>query len=62
MALILATVLGPLQSFLDTVGLSLLQWLICLAMALTILVVSEIWKAIQRRTASGHALQTRTSS
>ncbi len=52
LTLILATVLGPLQAFLDTVSLSLQEWLICLAMALTILVVSEIWKAIQRRTSS----------
>ena len=32
--------------------------LICLALALTILVVSEIWKAIQRRTPAGRARQT----
>ncbi len=62
LTLILATVLGPLQAFLDTVSLSLQQWLICLAIALTILVVSEIWKVIQRRTASDHTVRTRTSS
>ena len=62
LTLILATVLGPLQAFLDTVSLSLQQWLICLALALTILVVSEIWKAIQRRTASDHTMQTSTST
>ena len=55
LTLILATVLGPLQAFLDTVGLSVQQWLICLALALTILVVSEIWKAIQRRTPADHS-------
>jgi len=43
-----------LQAFLDTVSLSLQQWLICLVFALTILVVSEIWKAIQRRTPVDH--------
>jgi Ca2+-transporting ATPase len=62
LTLILATVLGPLQAFLDTVSLSLQQWLICLALALTILVVSEIWKAIQRRTPSGRASRTAHTS
>ena len=61
LTLILATVLGPLQAFLDTVGLSLQQWLICLAMALTILVVSEIWKAIQRRTSSDETVRPEPS-
>ncbi len=55
LTLILATVLGPLQAFLDTVSLDIQQWLICLALALTILVVSEIWKAIQRRNGSDHS-------
>ena len=50
LTLILATVLGPLQAFLDTVSLSLQQWLICFALALAILIVSEIWKAVERRT------------
>jgi len=51
LTLILATVFGPLQTFLDTVALSMQQWLICTALALTILVVSEIWKRVQRRNA-----------
>ena len=49
LTLIVATVLGPLQAFLDTVSLTFQQWLICLALAVTILVVSEIWKAVRRR-------------
>ena len=49
LTLILATVLGPLQAFLDTATLTVQQWLICLALSLTILVISEIWKAVQRR-------------
>ena len=62
LTLILATVLGPVQAFLDTVSLSPQQWLICLALALTILAVSEIWKAIRRRSASDHTMQTSTST
>ena len=49
LTLIAATVLGPLQAFLDTTSLTFQQWLICIALAVTILVVSEIWKAIRRR-------------
>ena len=62
LTLILATVLGPVQAFLDTVSLSPQQWLICLALALTILAVSEIWKAIRRGSASDHTMQTSTST
>jgi Ca2+-transporting ATPase len=56
-SLILATVLGPFQKFLETVALSMQQWLICIALALTILVVSEIWKAVQRRNAAHYPNQ-----
>jgi Ca2+-transporting ATPase len=49
LTLILATVLGPVQAFLDTTSLTFGQWLICLALSVIILVVSEIWKAIRRR-------------
>jgi Ca2+-transporting ATPase len=49
LTLIGATVLGPLQAFLDTTSLTVQQWLICTALAVSILVVSEIWKGIRRR-------------
>jgi magnesium-transporting ATPase (P-type) len=51
--LLLTTVFGPLQSFLTTTTLDVRQWLICLAVALSIVVMSEIQKAARRRTASG---------
>ena len=51
--LLLTTVFGPLQSFLKTTSLDVRQWLICLAVALSIVVVAEIRKAVRRRTASG---------
>ena len=56
LTLIGATVLGPLQAFLDTTALTFQQWLICTGLGVTILVVSEIWKAIRRRIspAPGH--------
>ena len=49
LTLILATVLGPLQAFLKTTSLDGRQWLICTGVALTIVVVAEIRKAITRR-------------
>ncbi len=52
LTLILATVLGPLQALLKTTGLDVRQWLICTGVALSIVVVSEIRKAIRRRTAA----------
>ncbi len=52
LTLILATVTGPFQKFLSTTGLDLQQWLICTAVALSIIVVSEIRKAIWGRTAA----------
>ena len=49
---ILATVFGPLQRFLGTTGLDVQQWIICICVALSIIVASEIRKIIlQRRTA-----------
>ena len=53
LTLILATVLGPLQKLLETTSLDVQQWLICGGVALSIIVVSEIRKAIRRRTAAG---------
>ncbi len=51
LTLILATVLGPLQKLLETTSLDVQQWLICICVALSIIVVSEVRKAIRRRTA-----------
>jgi Ca2+-transporting ATPase len=48
-ALFLATVFGPFQAFLKTTHLDVQQWLICTAVALSIIVVSEIRKAVRRR-------------
>jgi hypothetical protein len=52
-ALILPAVFGPFQKFFSTTSLDLQQWLICTAVALSIIVVSEVRKAIRRRTAGG---------
>jgi Ca2+-transporting ATPase len=49
LTLILATVLGPLQSLLETTSLDVQQWLICSCVGLAIVIVSEIRKAIRRR-------------
>ena len=49
LTLILATVLGPLQTFLKTTSLDGRQWLICTTVALTIVAVAEIRKAVVRR-------------
>jgi Ca2+-transporting ATPase len=51
LTLILATVLGPLQSLLETTSLDVQQWLICICVGLAIVVVSEIRKVIRRRDA-----------
>ena len=53
LTLILATVLEPLQRLLETTSLDVQQWLICICVALSIIVVSEIRKAIRWRTAGG---------
>jgi P-type Ca2+ transporter type 2C len=55
LTLILSTVLGPLQEFLATTSLDVQQWLICTGVALSIIVASEIRKAIRRRNAAGAA-------
>ena len=52
LTLLLATVFGPLEAFLKTTSLDARQWLICIGVALSIIVVSEIRKAVQRRTAA----------
>ena len=47
--LVLATVLGPLQAFLETVPLDLGQWAVCVGAALPVLVASEIRAVVRRR-------------
>jgi Ca2+-transporting ATPase len=49
--LILATLFGPLQALLKTAPLDVQQWLICTCVALSVIVASEIRKAVRRRTA-----------
>jgi P-type Ca2+ transporter type 2C len=49
--LFLATVFGPFEAFLKTTNLDVQQWLICTGAALSIIVASEIRKAIRRRPA-----------
>jgi Ca2+-transporting ATPase len=53
LTLILATVLGPLEALLKTTPLDIQQWLICLCVALSMIVMSEVGKAVQRRPAAG---------
>ena len=48
LTLMLATVFGPLEAFLKTTPLDVRQWLICLAVSLSIVVVTEIRKAVRR--------------
>jgi P-type Ca2+ transporter type 2C len=52
LTLLLATVFEPLEAFLKTTSLDVRQWLICISVALSIIVVSEIRKALRRRTAA----------
>ena len=47
--IIMATLLGPCQAVLKTTALDERQWLLCLGVALSIVVVSEIKKALSRR-------------
>jgi len=54
LTLLLTTVFGPLQAFLKTTSLDVRQWLICLAVALSIVVVSEVRKAVRRHTVPSH--------
>ena len=49
LAIVLATVFGPLQTLLKTTGLDVPQWIICICVALSIVVATEIRKAIRRR-------------
>jgi Ca2+-transporting ATPase len=51
LTLILATLFRPLQALLKTAPLDVQQWLICTCVALSVIVASEIRKAVRRRTA-----------
>jgi P-type Ca2+ transporter type 2C len=55
--LVLSTVLGIFQAVLKTVRLDVRQWLICAAVALSIVVAAEIRKAVLRRTAASPGMQ-----
>jgi Ca2+-transporting ATPase len=48
--IVMATVLGPCQAILETTALDVRQWLLCRCVALSIVAVSEIRKAVLRRT------------
>ena len=50
--LVLSTVLGIFQTVMKTVTLDVRQWLICTAVALSIVAAAEIRKAVLRRTAA----------
>ena len=54
LTLLLTTAFGPLRAFLKTTSMDVRQWLICLAVALSIVVVSEIRKAVRRHAAPAH--------
>ena len=57
--LVLSTVLDIFHTFLKTVTLDVRQWLICAAVALSIVVAAEIRKAVLRRTAPTATLEPR---
>jgi P-type Ca2+ transporter type 2C len=56
LTLLLTTVFGPLQAFLKTTSLDVRQWLICLAVALSIVVATEVRKAVRRHTVPSHPI------
>ena len=47
--LVLSTVLGPLRSLFETTPLDIQQWLVCVGVGLSVVVISEIRKAVRRR-------------
>ncbi|HEX7163813.1 MAG TPA: cation-transporting P-type ATPase [Trebonia sp.] len=51
--LVMSTVLRPFQTILRTTTLDVRQWLICAAVALSIIAAAEIQKAVRRRTRAG---------
>jgi Cation transporter/ATPase, N-terminus/Cation transporting ATPase, C-terminus len=50
--LVLSTVLGIFQTVMKTATLDVRQWLICAAVALSVVAAAEIRKALLRRTAA----------
>jgi Ca2+-transporting ATPase len=54
-AIVLATEFGPFQRLLQTVELDLGQWLVCIAVASSVIWVTEIYKAFGRRRAASTA-------
>jgi hypothetical protein len=50
--LVLSTILGIFQTVMKTTRLDVRQWLICTAVALSIVAAAEIRKAVRRRTAA----------
>jgi Ca2+-transporting ATPase len=50
--LVMSTVLGIFHTVLKTTMLDVTQWVICVAVALSIIVVAEIQKAVRRRIAT----------
>jgi len=56
--LILSTVLGIFHAVLKTVTLDVRQWLICTAVALSIVAAAEIRKAVLRRRTAATAVQS----
>jgi Ca2+-transporting ATPase len=52
---ILATELGIFQRILDTTPLSGDQWLVCIGVSLTLVVVDEVWKVFLRRSRTEQA-------
>ena len=55
--LVLSTVLGIFHRVMKTVTLGVPQWLICTAVALPVVAVAEIRKAVLRRTAAPPGMQ-----
>ena len=55
--LILSTVLSIFHTVMKTVTLDVVQWLICTAVALSVVVAAEIRKALLRRRAAAKAVQ-----
>jgi Ca2+-transporting ATPase len=49
--LVMSTVLRPFQAILKTTVLDVRQWLLCTAVAVSIIVAAEVRKAIRRRSA-----------
>ena len=63
LAAVAATELGLLNRILDTVSLSVDQWLICLVVSLLVLAVAEIKKLLRIRTTDAPMLaQTEAAS